>query len=132
MKKVEIDSKPPLNEGELTLKASIALILAKSISVIDKRKHSPDEFLSDAENLIELLGEDEAKAFTLRHETEPITFRFTSIPDSISGLMQKTIVKPVVDDTPWYEKFLDKGRNKNTWKYQNNAKKLFQKRTRKK
>ena len=132
MEKVKLNPVPPTNSGLITLRASIALILAKSMSVIDKRSHKPEEFMETAESLIDIIGVEEAKCLTLRQEIEPKVLEFKLKPEEILNDKKTDIIIKDLDDTPWYNRFLDKGDQKKKWKYENHSKKQFQKRTRNK
>ena len=132
MEKVKIDPIPPADSGLITLKASIALILAKSMSIMHDTKYDPEEFMDSAEQLIEILGEEDAKLLTLRQEHEPTILQFKLRPEEILNDKKTDIIIKDVDETPWYNRFLDMRDSKKKWKFENHRNKPIQKRTRNK
>ena len=132
MGKVKIDLTANKNPGLTTIRAGIALILAKTISIIENVHHDSDEFLDDAENIIDAIGEENAKNIVLRKEIQPRILEFKMNPEENLKPAKRVVIEDVKDDTPWYDRFLDKRKTNNKWKYENRSKKLFQKRTRNK
>lgn len=140
MTKVKIDCTPQKNQGEMTLKASIALILAKAISMTDKRAHKPEEFMDTAESLIEILGEEDAKNLTLRKDIKETVLEFRMKPEEIlrnspeEFLRQEknVIVDAIKDETPWYNKYIQPNSRIKNQRYQRYINKNFLKKTRKK
>ena len=132
MDKVKIDLTANKNPGLTTIRAGIALILAKAISLVENVHHEPDEFLDEAENIIDAIGEENAKNIVLRKEIQPRILEFKMNPEEILKPAKRVVIEDVKDDTPWYDRFLDKRKSNNKWKYENRSKKLFQKRTRNK
>ena len=132
MDKVKIDLTANKNPGLTTIRAGIALILAKAISIIENVHHDSDEFLDDAENIIDAIGEENTKNIVLRKEIQPRILEFKMNPEEILKPAKRVVIEDVKDDTPWYDRFLDKRKTNNKWKYENRSKKLFQKRTRNK
>lgn len=132
MEKVKLD--PTTNEGSgiTTIRAGIALILAKAISIVENAHHEPDEFLDEADNIIDAIGEENAKDVVLRKEIQPKIIEFKMNPEGILNPGKRVVIEEVKNDTPWYDRFLDKRKSNNKWKYENRSKKLFQKRTRNK
>lgn len=132
MEKVKLD--PTTNEGSVitTIRAGIALILAKAISIVENAHHEPDEFLDEADNIIDAIGEENAKDIVLRKEIQPKIIEFKMNPEGILNPGKRVVIEEVKNDTPWYDRFLDKRKSNNKWKYENRSKKLFQKRTRNK
>lgn len=132
MDKVKIDLTANKNPGLTTIRAGIALILAKAISLVENVHHEPDEFLDEADNIIDAIGEENAKNIVLRKEIHPRILEFKMNPEEILKPAKRVVIEDVKDDTPWYDRFLDKRKSNNKWKYENRSKKLFQKRTRNK
>jgi len=132
MEKVKIDLAKNENPGITTIRAGIALILAKAISLVENIKHDPDEFLDEADNIIDAIGEENAKQIVLRREIQPKIIEFKMNPEAILEPGKRVVIEDVKDDTPWYNRFLDERKSSNKWKYENRSKKLFQKRTRNK
>ena len=132
MEKVKIDLAKNENPGITTIRAGIALILAKAISLVENIKHDPDEFLDEADNIIDAIGEENTKQIVLRREIQPKIIEFKMNPEAILEPGKRVVIEDVKDDTPWYNRFLDERKSSNKWKYENRSKKLFQKRTRNK
>ena len=132
MEKVKLDSTTNEDSGLTTIRAGIALILAKAISIVENVHHEPDEFLDEADNIIDAIGEENAKDIVLRKEIQPKIIEFKMNPEGILNPGKRVVIEEVKNDTPWYDRFLDKRKSNNKWKYENRSKKLFQKRTRNK
>lgn len=132
MEKVKLDPTTNEDSGITTIRAGIALILAKAISIVENAHHEPDEFLDEADNIIDAIGEENAKDIVLRKEIQPKIIEFKMNPEGILNPGKRVVIEEVKNDTPWYDRFLDKRKSNNKWKYENRSKKLFQKRTRNK
>ena len=132
MEKVKLDPTTNEDSGITTIRAGIALILAKAISIVENAHHEPDEFLDEADNIIDAIGEENAKDVVLRKEIQPKIIEFKMNPEGILNPGKRVVIEEVKNDTPWYDRFLDKRKSNNKWKYENRSKKLFQKRTRNK
>lgn len=132
MKIIKLDCTPNPNQGETTLKASIAMILAKAISMSDNKLHKPEEFMETADLLIEVLGEDTVKNIALSKEIEETVLEFKARPAECLMPTEKVIVNAIKEETPWYDRFYKKGKNGSFQEKQNYINKKIQKRTRKK
>ena len=99
MEKVKLD--PTTNEGSgiTTIRAGIALILAKAISIVENVHHEPDEFLDEADNIIDAIGEENAKDIVLRKEIQPKIIEFKMNPEGILNPGKRVVIEEV---KKWY------------------------------
>jgi hypothetical protein len=91
-------------KGDESLRLAIACVLAKSISIIENKTHSADEFLGTVDSLIEIFGEDQLSEERFRKQIEETQKNFVLKFDESRRISNES-VKILKDNIPWYDKY---------------------------